>query len=103
MSSQANVYTNAFTNVVWYTDKVRVDTGTNSVTLQVNFGNVANGAITANTIYSNAIVIPANSRYDAFVGVGNYLTITNGNATVQELGAASSGTSAVQGGIRQPY
>ena len=103
MSSQANVYTNAFTNVVWYTDKVRVDTGTNSVTLQVNFGNVANGAITANTIYSNAIVIPGNSRYDAFVGVGNYLTITNGNATVQELGAASSGTSAVQGGIRQPY
>jgi hypothetical protein len=69
----------------------------------VNFSNVATGNITTNTIYSNAIVIPANSRYDAFVGVGNYLTIALGNATVQELGVASSGTSAVQDGIRQPY
>ena len=103
MSSQANVYSGAITNAVWYTDKVRVDTGTNSVTLQVNFSNVATGNITTNTIYSNAIVIPANSRYDAFVGVGNYLTIALGNATIQELGTASSGTSAVQGGIRQPY
>ena len=103
MTSQANVYSGAITNVVWYTDKVRVDTGTNSVTLQVNLANVANGAVSGDTIFSNAVVIPANSRYDQFVGVGNYLTITNGNATVQELGTASSGTSAVQGGIRQPY
>ena len=95
MSSQANVYSGAISNVVWYTDKARIDTGTNSVTLQVNFGNVANGAITANTIFSNAIVIPANSRHDQFVGVGNYLTIVGGNATAQELGTASSGTESV--------
>ena len=96
MSSQANVYSGAIANVAWYTDKARIDTGTNSVTLQVNFANTANGGVTSNTIYSNAIVIPANSRHDQFVGVGNYLTIVGGNATAQELGTASSGTASVQ-------
>jgi hypothetical protein len=95
MTSQANVYSGAITNVVWYTDKVRVDTGTNSVTLQVNLSNVANGAVSGDTIFSNAVVIPASSRYDQFVGVGNYLTIAGGNATAQELGTASSGTKSV--------
>jgi len=103
MSSQANVYSGAVANVKWYTDNARVATGTNSVTFQVNVGNLANAGVTGDTIYSNAIVIPANSNTDLFVGVGNYVTITLGNATVQELGTASSGANSVQTSIRQPY
>lgn len=96
MSSQVTVYSGAQTNVVWTTDKVRINTGTNSVTFQVNTANLANGSITSDTIYSNAVVIPANSKYDAFVGVGNYITIAGGNATVEAIGSASSGTKSVQ-------
>ena len=96
MSSQVTVYSGAITNVAWTSDKVRINTDTNSVTLQVNLANLANAGITGNTIYSNAIVIPANSHYDAFVGVGNYLTIVGGNATAEAIGTASSGTKAIQ-------
>jgi hypothetical protein len=96
MSSQANVYTGALANVVWYTDKARIDTGTNTVTYQVNIANLANAGITANTIYSNAVQVPANNRMTVFVGVGNFLTIVGGNATIQEVGTASSGSESVQ-------
>jgi hypothetical protein len=96
MSSQVTVYSGAITNAVWSTDKVRINTGTNSVTFQVNTANLANGSATGNTIYSNAIVIPANSKYDAFVGVGNYVTIAGGNSTAEAIGTTSSGTYAVQ-------
>ena len=96
MASQANVYNGAISNVIWYTDKARIDTGTNSVSFQVNVANLANASVTANTIYSNAIVIPANSSKDVFVGVGNYITIVGGNASTQELGTASSGSHSVQ-------
>lgn len=99
MSSQVNVYAGAITNVVWRTDKARVETGTNSVTFQVNVANLANAGITSDTIYSNAVVIPANSYKDMFVGVSNYVTIAGANATVQELGTTSSGSRAVQGGV----
>ena len=102
MASQANVYTGAQTNVVWSTDKVRIGTGTNSVTFQVNVANVANAGVTSDTIYSNAVVIPADSVVDMFVGVGNFVTIVGGNATVSELGTASSGNAAVMS-ARQPY
>ena len=96
MSSQANVYTGALANVVWYTDKARIDTGTNTVTYQVNIANLANAGITANTIYSNAVQVPANNRMTVFVGVGNFLTIVGGNSTVQEVGTASSGSASIQ-------
>lgn len=96
MSSQANVYSGALTNAVWYTDKVRIDTGTNSVTYQVNVANLANAGVTSNTIYSNAVVVPANTMFTAFVGVGNYLTIVGGNSTASEVGTASSGSESVQ-------
>ena len=95
MASQANVYSGAVANVSWQTDKVRINTGTNSVTFQVNLANVANAGVTSDTIYSNAVIIPANSKYDAFVGVGNFLTIVGGNATIQEIGTRSSGTESV--------
>jgi len=96
MSSQVTVYTGDVSNTEWSTDKVRVNTGTNRVILQVNIANLANGSVSGNTIYSNAIVIPANSKYDAFVGVGNYLSITGGNATLEAIGTASSGTKSIQ-------
>lgn len=89
MSSQANVYTTV-SNQVWYTDKALISTGTNSVTYQVN---LAPGF--TNTIFSNAVVIPANSSTYVYVGVGNKLTITGGNVTASESGTASSGTAGV--------
>ena len=92
MSSQANVYTTV-SNQAWYTDKALISTGTNSVTYQVN---LAPGF--SNTIFSNAVVIPANSSTFVYVGVGNKLTVTGGNVTVSEAGTASSGTAGVQGG-----
>lgn len=93
MSSQANVYSGAFSSQVWYTDRAVISTGTNPVTYQVSlapdFGN---------TIYSNAVSAPANGETYIYVGVGNKLTIVGGNATVQEAGTATSGTAGVQGG-----
>jgi len=102
MASQVNVYSGAQTNAVWRTDKVRIGTGTNAVTFQVNLANTANAGVTSDTIYSNAVVIPADSTVDMFVGVGNFVTIGGGNATVSELGTASSGNAAVMT-ARLPY
>lgn len=96
MSSQVNVYTGAQTNLVWRTDKVQVNTGTNAVTFQVNVANLANAGVTEDTIYSNAITIPANSSIDMFVGVGNFITVAGAGASLSELGTASSGNRAVQ-------
>jgi hypothetical protein len=96
MAFQANVYNGAITNVVWQTDKARIGTGTNSVTFQVNIANLANAGATGDTIYSNAVVVPANSNKDMFVGVGNFVTVAGGNASIQELGTASSGKDSVQ-------
>ena len=92
MSSQANVYTTV-SNQVWYTDKAQISTGTNSVTYNVS---LAPGF--TNTIYSNAVVVPANTIDYVYVGVGNKLTITGGNVTAAESGTASSGTAGVNGG-----
>jgi hypothetical protein len=92
MASQANVYT-AVANVVWATDKVEISTGNTAVTYQVwlapNF---------ANSIYSNAVSVPAFKTEYKYVGVGNYLTITGANFTATESGTASSATAGVQGG-----
>ena len=102
--SQANVYTSA-TSQAWYTDKARISTGPNSVTFQVEAvqltytdpatGLVSNVGTAGGNIYSNAVAVPANSRQDIYVGVGNKLTIVGGNVTIQELGTASSGTRSV--------
>jgi hypothetical protein len=91
MASQANVYSTV-SNQTWYTDKALISTGTNSVTYQVN---LAPGF--SDTIYSNAVVIPANSSEYVYVGVGNKLTISGGNCTASEAGTASSGTAGVSG------
>jgi hypothetical protein len=91
MSSQANVYT-AVANVVWATDKVEISTGNTAVTYQVWLA-----PSFANTIYSNAVSVPAYKTEYKYVGVGNYLTITGANFTAAESGTASSGTAGVQG------
>ncbi len=90
MSSQANVYT-AVANVVWQTDKVQISTGNTAVTYRVDLA-----PSFANTIYSNAVSIPAYESTWVYVGVGNQLTITGSNFTAAEAGTASSGTAGVQ-------
>ena len=95
---QANVYTSASAQA-WYTDKARISTGNTAVTFQVEAvqltyrqtnGNAANVGTAAGNIYSAAVSVPASSRQDIYVGVGNKLTIAGANFTVQELGTASS-------------
>lgn len=91
--SQANVYTSA-SSQTWYTDKARISTGTNAVTYNVN---LVYGPATGN-LFSSSIQIPANNRVTVWVGVGNELTVTGGNVTIQEVGTTSSG----QVGVWQP-
>lgn len=97
MASQANVYQGAFANAQMYTDKVSIVTGNNVVTYNVNVANLTTGAVTVNTIYSNAVSVAAGMAVETYVGVGNFLTIVGGNATVQELGTASSARAGVNG------
>ena len=92
MSSQANVYTSV-SNQVWNTDKVQISTGNTAVTYQVN---LAPGF--SNTIFSNAVSVPAYKVEYYYVGVGNKLTISGSNFTASEAGTATSGTAGVQGG-----
>ena len=92
MSSQANVYTSV-ANIAWATDKVQISTGNTAVTYQVWLA-----PDFANSIYSNAVSVPAYKTEYKYVGVGNYLTITGSNFTAAEAGTASSATAGVQGG-----
>jgi len=91
MASQANVYSTV-SSQTWATDKALISTGTSAVTYQVNLA-----PSFANTIYSNAVVVPANSFEFVYVGVGNQLTITGSGFTASEAGTASSGTAGVSG------
>jgi hypothetical protein len=97
MASQANVYQGAITNVQMYTDKVSIVTSSNLVTYNINVANLTTGAITSDTIYSNAVNVGSGMVVETYVGVGNFLTIVGGNATVQELGTASSARAGVNG------
>jgi len=92
MSSQANVYT-AVSNQVWLTDKVQIATGNTAVTYQVNLA-----PSFSDTIFSNAVVVPAYKVEYYYVGVGNKLTISGSDFTASEAGTASSGTAGVSGG-----
>jgi len=104
--AQANVYTSVSAQA-WYTDKARISTGATAVTFQVegvqltyvnpSNGNTANVGTPIGNIYSAAVNVPANSRQDIYVGVGNKLTITGSSYTVQELGTASSAQAASKG------
>lgn len=104
--AQANVYTSA-SGQAWYTDKARISTGSNTVTFQVEAvqltyqnpatGNWANAGVVVGNIYSNPVQVPANSRQDIYVGVGNKLTVVGGNVTIQELGTRSSATAGSNG------
>jgi hypothetical protein len=48
-------------------------------------------------LYSNNVSVPANAKYDSYVGAGNKLTIIGNNFTAQELGTASSALSGTIG------
>jgi len=97
----ATVYSGAFANTVITTDKVRISTGTNSVTAQIRLSAqpTSNASLfffnDGNPANSVPQVIPADNTTDLYIGVGNQLTIVGGNATVTEIGTASSGNSGV--------
>jgi hypothetical protein len=93
--SQANVYTSA-ANVAWYTDKASISTGNTAVTFNV-FATALGTVAAVGNIYSNAVSVPASSTQEIYVGVGNHLTVTGANFTVQELGTASSAQAGVIG------
>jgi hypothetical protein len=92
---QANVYTSA-ANAVWYTDKASISTGNTAVTFNVYATALGNVTAVGN-IYSNAVSVPATSTQEIYVGVGNFLTVTGANFTIQELGTASSAQAGVIG------
>lgn len=88
MTSQCNVFSSA-SMLEWKTDKAAISTGAAPVTYQVYLA-----PDFANTIYSNAVQVPANYRQVVFIGVGNQLDVTGG-CTIEEIGTASSGTAGV--------
>ena len=98
---------NATGNVAWTTDKVKFTTGAANVTFQVSqtqttwtnaSGITANTSMATGNIYANAIVVPANSNQEFYVGAGNYLNILTGTGfSAIALGTASSGTAGVYG------
>ena len=98
---------NATGNVAWTTDKVQFTTGTANVTFQVSQtqttwiqanGVPANTSMATGNIYANAIVVPANSNQEFYVGAGNYLNILTGSGfSAIALGTASSATAGVYG------
>ena len=92
---QANVYTSV-ANAQWYTDKASITTGNTAVTFNV-FATALGTVAAVGNIYSNAVSVPATSTQEIYVGVGNHLTVTGANFTVQELGTASSAQAGVIG------
>ena len=98
---------NATGNVAWTTDKVEIATGAANVTFQVSqtqttwtnaSGITANTSMPTGNIYANAVVVPANSTQQYYVGAGNYLNILTGTGfSATALGTASSGTAGVYG------
>ena len=91
--SQANVYYTADFQT-WYTDKARINTGTNPVSY---FVNIIYPSATGN-LYSQPPSVPANSSREIFVGVGNQLTVDGGagGVTIEEIGTTTSGLYSVR-------
>lgn len=98
---------NSTGNVAWTTDQVKITTGAANVTFQVSQtqttwiqanGVPANTTMVTGNIYANAIVVPANSSQQFYVGAGNYLNILTGSGfSAIALGTASSATAGVYG------
>lgn len=91
----ANVYT-TLANTTVYTDKLQISTKT-EVTYQV-YATALGTAAPAGNIYSEPILIPANTVFEVYSGAGNKVTITGSNWTALELGTASSAQEGVIGG-----
>jgi len=98
---------NIASNVAWTTDKVEITTGAANVTFQVSqtqttwtnaSGITANTTMPTGNLYANAIVVPANSSQQFYVGVGNYLNILTGAGfSAIALGTTTSGTAGSYG------
>ena len=109
--SQANVYTGALTNVVWYTDKAEIVTGGNPATYQIYNANVKSiiiGGYISNTsnalsttLFTTANIVNANIVQTTGIANGNYtvssLTTAANSAitsiTMNHLATANSGNS----------
>lgn len=91
----ANVYT-SLANTTVYTDKLQITTSSNSVTYQV-YATALGNAPAAGNIYSEPIVIPAQTVFEVYSGAGNKVTVTGANYTALELGTASSAQAGVIG------
>ena len=94
-------YAGAISNTVWTTDKAQVTTGVNAVTFQVKLAGKPTSDATK-FLYNDGdedntvpVVIPANSKVDLYVGVGNQVTISGANGSCTEIGTASSANSGV--------
>ena len=94
-------YAGAISDTAWTTDKAQVTTGVNSVTFQVKLAGkptsdpthfLYNDGTVTNSV---PVVIPANSKMDLYVGVGNTVTIVGANGSCTEIGAASSANAGV--------
>jgi len=96
-------YAGEISDTVWTTDKARVTTGVNAVTIQVALAGKpsldANDFLYNDGTVTNSIpmVIPANSSIDLYVGVGNEVTIAGANGSCTEIGTASSANAGVYG------
>lgn len=93
--AEANVVTTA-SNVVWYTDKCEIVTGSTPVTYQV-YATALRGQPAVGNIYSDPSEVPANTRQQIYVGVGNYLTIAGSDWTGLEIGGQTSAQAGVGG------
>ncbi len=91
--SQANVVSSA-ANIVWYTDKCSISTGSTPVTYQV-YATALGGAPAVGNIYSDPSSVEAHGCQQIYVGSGNYLTITGTGFTAEELGTKSSAQASV--------
>ena len=94
-------YAGEISDTVWTTDKARVTTGVNAVTIQVALAGKpsldANDFLYNDGTVTNSIpmVIPENSSIDLYVGVGNQVTISGANGSCTEIGTASSANAGV--------
>jgi hypothetical protein len=93
--SQANVISTA-ANVLWYTDKIEIVTGSTPVTFQV-YATALRDQSAVGNIYSSPRMVPANSRERYYIGAGNYLTVTGSNWSGTEQGSQTSAQAGVGG------
>lgn len=93
--SQANVVSTA-ANVIWYTDRIEIVTGSTPVTYQV-YATALRDQSAQGNIYSDPSLINAYAREEVYVGVGNYLTVSGTGWAGTEIGGQTSAQAGVGG------